>query len=418
MGYKYGQEGSNIIVNNPNTSYETNLGLKVNNLITVGRVVDIILDSSHTDYSNYGEAGIGLIKYQLIDSIPNNIGNFSAVAIPLFSNIKTYPLINEIVYMISLPTILTQEQFGANTLYYFPPINVFNNNYLNALPSALNPNTTSSPSEQKTYQEVDLGSNLIITNTTQSINLGKTFPIIDNIHPLKAFEGDVIYEGRFGHSTRYGSTVSGSSNNWSSTGSNGDPITIIRNGQGQVQTPFNWDRITEDINRDDSSIYLASTQNIPLNASSINDYFSYPNGQQPTAPNQYARKQIILNSGRLVFNTTQDHLLLSSAKSINLNAIESINFDTTGPVILQAGEVYLGSKSATEPVLLGNATVDLLFQLLENLATLTANLAAQVGVPPGAPLEPTRTVATLVNNNINDLLLNLDSLKSNSVKTV
>jgi len=120
----------------------------------------------------------------------------------------------------------------------------------------------------------------------------------------------------------------------------------------------------------------------------------------------------------LVFNTTQDHLLLSSAKSINLNAVESINVDTTGPVTLQASEVYLGSKSATEPVLLGNATVDLLFQLLENLATLTANLATQVGVPPGAPLEPTRTVATLVNNNINDLLLNLNGLKSNSVKTV
>ena len=284
MGYKYGQEGSNVIVNNPNTSTQiANLGLSVSGLITVGRVVDIILDDTHTEYSTYGEAGIGLIKYQLIDTVPANVSNLSTVAIPLFSNIKTYPLINEIVYMISLPTILTQEQFGANTLYYFPPVNVFNNNYLNALPSTLNPNTTSSPSEQKTYQEVDLGSNLIVTNTTQSINLGKTFPIIDNIHPLTAFEGDVIYESRFGNSIRYGSTVSGSLNNWSSTGSNGDPITIIRNGQEQVQPPFNWDRITEDINRDDSSIYLASTQNIPLNASSTNDYFSYPDGQQPTA---------------------------------------------------------------------------------------------------------------------------------------
>jgi hypothetical protein len=418
MGYQYGQEGSNVIVNNPNTSYQTNLGLAVNGLITVGRVVDIILDDTHSEYSTYGEAGIGLVKYQLIDAVPANTSNLSSVAIPLFSNIKTYPLINEIVYMIALPTIIAQEQFGANTLYYFPPINVFNNNYLNALPSALNPNTSTSPSEQKTYQEVDLGSNLIITDTTQSVNLGKTFPIIDNIHPLKAFEGDVIYEGRFGNSIRYGSTVSGSTNNWSSTGSNGDPITIIRNGQGQVETEFNWDRITEDVNRDDSSIYLTSTQNLPINVSSINDYFSYPDGQQPTSPNQYAGKQIILNSGRLVFNTTQDHLLFSSAKSINLNAVESINFDTTGPVTLQAGEVYLGSKSATEPVLLGNATVDLLFSLLENLATLTANLSAQVGVPPGAPLEPTRTAATLVNSNINDLLLNLESLKSNSVKTV
>lgn len=418
MGYKYGAVGSNIIINNPNTSFQTSLGLAVNSFIIVGRVVDIILDNSHTDYSNYGEAGIGLIKYQLIDSIPNNIGNFSAVAIPLFSNIKTYPLINEVVYMISLPTILTQEQFGANTLYYFPPINIFNNNYLNALPSTLNPDTTSSPSEQKTYQEVDLGSNLIITNTTQSINLGKTFPIIDNIHPLKAFEGDVIYEGRFGHSTRYGSTVSGSSNNWSSTGSNGDPITIIRNGQGQVDTPFNWDRITEDINRDDASIYFTSTQNIPINVSSINDYFSYSNGNQPITPNQYAGKQIILNSGRLVFNTTQDHLLLSSAKSINLNAVESINFDTTGPVVLQAGDVYLGSKNATEPVLLGQSTVNLLQTLLQELATLTNILSLQVGVPPGVPLAPTSTQAALTNLTITNLLTQLNDLRSNSVKTV
>jgi len=414
MGYKYGQEGSNVIVNNPNISTQiANLGLLVNGLITAGRVVDIILDDTHTEYSTYGEAGIGLIKYQLIDTVPANIANFSTIAIPLFSNIKTYPLINEIVYMISLPTILTQEQFGANTLYYFPPVNVFNNNYLNALPSTIDPNT-----EQKAYEIVDLGSNLIITNTNQSINLGKTFPIIDNIHPLKAFEGDVIYEGRFGNSIRYGSTVSGSSNNWSSTGSNGDPITIIRNGQGQVQTTFNWDRITENINRDDSSIYLASTQNIPLNASSINDYFSYQDGQQPTAPNQYAGKQIILNSGRLVFNTTQDHLLLSSAKSINLNAVDSINFDTTGPVVLQAGEVYLGSKNATEPVLLGQSTINLLQTLLQELATLTNILSLQVSGPPGAPLAPTNTQAALTNTTITNLLTQLNGLLSNSVKTV
>ena len=417
MGYKYGAPGNNIIVNNPNTSYQTNLGLQVNNLIVVGRVVDIILDNTHPQYSNYGEAGIGLIQYQLIEEAPFNINGNNAVAIPLFPNIKNYPLINEVVFMLLLPTIAAQEQFGANTLYYFPPINVFNNNYLNALPSILNPNTTTSPSEQKSYQEVGLGSNVIVTQNTQSINLGKTFPEISNIHPLKAFEGDVIYEGRFGNSTRYGSTVNGSSNNWSSTGSNGDPITIIRNGQGQVNTPNDWDRITEDVNRDDSSIYLTSTQNIPLEVSSINDYFSYKNNP-PTKPNVYAGKQAILSSGRLVFNTTIDHLLLSSKKSINLNAVESINFDTTGPIILQSGEVYLGSKSATEPVLLGQSTINLLQTLLQELATLTNILSLQVGVPTGTPLAPTNTQAALTNATITNLLTQLNGLMSNSVKTV
>jgi len=321
------------------------------------------------------------------------------------------------VYMISLPTILTQEQFGANTLYYFPPINVFNNNYLNALPSALNPDTTSSPSEQKTYQEVDLGSNLIITNTTQSINLGKTFPIIDNIHPLKAFEGDVIYEGRFGHSTRYGSTVSGSSNNWSSTGSNGDPITIIRNGQGQVDTPFNWDRITEDINRDDASIYFTSTQNIPINVSSINDYFSYPDGKKPITPNQYAGKQIILNSGRLVFNTTQDHLLLSSAKSINLNAVENVNIDSPNTTI-QSKKVYLGSKNATEPVLLGDSTISTLNSLIDNLNEFLLVCSTLTSTAPGTLIAPLNLASNQLSIKLKLIQGNLEKLKSDTVKTV
>ena len=39
--------------------------------------------------------------------------------------------------------------------------------------------------------------------------------------------------------------------------------------------------------------------------------------------------QIILNSGRLVFNTTEDHLLLSSAKSISLSSTGTVNIDAS-----------------------------------------------------------------------------------------
>ena len=230
------------------------------------------------------------------------------------------------------------------------------------------------------------------------------------------FEGDKIIEGRWGNSMRLGSTVKNTPNTWSSTGENGDPITIIRNGQGN-QTDEGWIPTIEDINNDDTSIYFTSTQKIPLEASSINDYFSYKSNP-PARPNEYAGKQILLNSGRLVFNTTEDHLLLSSIKSINLNAVESINFDTTGPIVLQSGEVYLGSKNATEPVLLGQSTVNLLQTLLQELATLTNILSLQVGVPPGVPLAPTNVQAALTNITITNLLIQLNGLMSNSVKTV
>jgi hypothetical protein len=85
---------------------------------------------------------------------------------------------------------------------------------------------------------------------------------------------------------------------------------------------------------------------------------------------------------------------------------------------LQAGDVYLGSKNATEPVLLGQSTVNLLQTLLQELATLTNILSLQVGVPPGVPLAPTNTQAALTNITITNLLTQLNGLMSNSVKTV
>jgi len=83
---------------------------------------------------------------------------------------------------------------------------------------------------------------------------------------LLPFEGDVVHQGRFGQSIRFGST-SGDSNDtpWSKEGLSGNPITIIRVHDQIVNGDITY--VTEDINRDNSSIYLASTQNIPLKLS-------------------------------------------------------------------------------------------------------------------------------------------------------
>ena len=62
----------------------------------------------------------------------------------------------------------------------------------------------------------------------------------------------------------------------------------------------------------------------------------------PTLPSNYDKKQIILNSGRLLFNSTEDHILLSSKKSINLNTVESVNIDAQTRTVIQSPEVYLG----------------------------------------------------------------------------
>ena len=106
---------------------------------------------------------------------------------------------------------------------------------------------------------------------------GNTFEEKSNIRNLFPNEGDVIIEGRFGNSIRFGSTAKQSKENknvespWSTEGQEGNPITIIRNGQSQVDLPFNnWFPIYEDIQNDDSSIYMTSGQTIPVVLASNN----------------------------------------------------------------------------------------------------------------------------------------------------
>ena len=230
----------------------------------------------------------------------------------------------------------------------------------------------------------------------------------------------MIYEGRWGNSIRFGSTIKtikGDTplNNWSKgTSTNGDPILIFRNGQGP-EIGNGFDYITEDINTDLGSIYFGSTQQIPLEASSTS-YISYKTNP-PTLPNQYSGNQIIINSGRLVFNSYNDHILLSSNKSINLNSVESINIDSP-KTIIQSENVYLGSKNANEPLLLGNQTVQLLNQLITNLSGFMNICSTAVSTPPGTPLVQLNIAASQVNSSLQSLQANLDSLKSKYNYTV
>jgi len=389
-----------------------NTTVRGNNL-AFGRIKSILLDESHPRFEELGGwNALGTIEFETV-ATPNSSTQLLPTAKPLDPTFRSFPLINEIVYILALPNTDIGEFSTTKTIYYINTVGLWNHPHHNAFPQNSN---ILPPAQQKDYLQTTVGSVRRVTDQSTEIFLGNTFIERGDIHPLLPFEGDKIVEGRWGNSIRFGSTVKNAPNTWSTTGTNGDPITILRNGQG-VQTDEGWIPTVEDVNNDDSSVYFTSTQKIPLEASSINDYFSYKNNP-PVKPNEYAGRQIILNSGRLVFNTTEDHLLFSSKKSINLNAVESINFDTTGPVVLQAGEVYLGSKSATEPVLLGQSTINLLQTLLQELAALTNILSSQIGVPVGVLLAPTSTQAALTNTTINNLIAQLNGLMSNSVKTV
>jgi len=253
------------------------------------RVLDIILDISHPSAEKYGGYdAIGTICFTDLDEntpleVPWTQGN---VAVPMFSFIKKYPLINEIV--------LTASTFDKNiysnnrrTNYYFPDLNIWNHPHHNALPTMMGMGNEQSVRD---YQRTESGISRQVTDGATDIPLGLYFQEQLNIKPLLPYEGDTIFEGRFGNTIRLGSTSkenkqnyqvipTENKNRWSNEGETGDPIIIIRNGQTKETDDKGWQHITEDIDFDDSSIYLTSNQQITdfIPASDkVQSYYSNP----------------------------------------------------------------------------------------------------------------------------------------------
>jgi len=360
------------------------------------RVRDIILDSSHPRFNEFGEwNGIGTIfiepaiQPQFVSKIP------LIPAYPAFPNIKHYPLINELVPIIYLTDSDVTGNTSAVSAYYLPPINIWNSQVHNAVPS-----TNIIPElENKEYSLVEAGSVRRITDQDTDIELGYTFNennVLNN-RPLLPYEGDIIYEGRFGNSIRFGSTVNNAkiANPWSFEGKNGSPITIIRNGQPNDATATNdsWVPTVENINLDKSSIYLTSNQQIPLVLSSniVNSY-----GPVDTSPaiQYYEKEQILLNSGQLVFNSKSDDIVLSSNKSIHLSANTTLNFDSPQQITLASPKVYLGSSFGSEGIQLQSAVLG--EELTQALLTFiqSIELVAEAMTTNVAILGPVATLTT------------------------
>lgn len=377
-----------------------------------------VLSARILNIDQSGTSSNGTSSVQLLQEVQLGGSDIINGVLPFFPNLKNYPLVNETVLIIGLANKEYKNNFNNLTFYYLSPLNLWNSNQTNPIPY---PTTkVTSNSQGKSYQEVEQTG-----NPNKSLETGNTtfkpglYFNEDNIsNPTFPYEGDYIIDGRFGNSLRFGNTVPNGivpvQNNWSTSGSIGDPITILTNKKHTEQPTFN--SITEDINLDGSSAYFTSTQQIPIEVSSQNNYLSYTT--PPTTPNQYNGEQIILNSGRLLFNSTQDHILLSSKKSINLNTVESVNIDAATQTVIQTPELYLGGIETAQPVVLGNDLVDLLTKILNDLSFLTGALQNQLGVPVGTPIGPTNLVAQAINDKIGGYKAELSNILSQTTKTV
>ena len=258
--------GSNSIVHSRKSGEKT-LRTPNKQKWTSVRVLDIILNINHPKFEELGGYdSIGTIFYtKLDDNTPNQNPSTANIAKPLFTHLKYYPLIYEIVLI--LDTNSKDIYKGdKKTTYYFPQVNIWNHPHHNALPSVrgLKDGDTS-----RDYPQTENGiSRRKIEDEGTDIKLGDYFREQTNIKPLLPYEGDMIFEGRFGNSIRFGSTNIGDTipdenkNQWSQVGEVGNPITIIRNGQPEKTNEKGWVPLIEDSNNDSSIIYMTSNQQI------------------------------------------------------------------------------------------------------------------------------------------------------------
>ena len=388
---------------------------ELNLKVIPARVTDIVLDETNkAKFQEYGGwNGIGTINFEPINT-PASKSTTKPIAKPFFPQFKSFPLVNEIVLLFSLPDSDMGVQDTSKVYYYLNAISIWNHPHHNAYPNVFD--GVNDEEQKQDYQAIESGSIRRVEDESTEVNLqgdnptGGTFIERTNIHPILPFVGDNIFEGRFGNSIRLGATARSNGlfkNNWSENGEEGSPITVFRNGQPADSGDEGWIPQVEDINKDLSSIYLTSNQLIPIKASSTN----YTGLEKPPIyPNSYKGAQIALNSERVLLNSTKDSILISGQKVISLSANEGIGLSTSGSMSIESGELKLGSSTAEQPVILGETFLNELNGILASLKNVIDALASE------PMLKITPPLASMLSKSLELYSKKVDTFKSKIVK--
>ena len=91
---------------------------------------------------------------------------------------------------------------------------------------------------------------------------------------LQPHEGDFILQGRFGNTIRMAGTSKISGTSWSTAGPDGDGIMILRVDTDTTQKMEDM-LVEENIDKDDASIYMCTTQKVPFTLSCTKNMHSW-----------------------------------------------------------------------------------------------------------------------------------------------
>lgn len=324
---------------------------------------------------------------------------------PINAYQSTFPLAGEYVLVFR----------ALGRYYYTGPININRRITQNAQPMYGDLVEAAKPNNIKNRQRAALGG--VLKQKPQiKTKAGDEF-LETNAQPVKIFEGDVVYQGRYGHSIRFGTSQMHLRPDRQS------PNIVLRTGQSKksLKVENNKSSLTiEDLDNDASSIYMTSDELLPFTpATKDSSTFLY---SMISKPSEFNGAQVLVNSDTLVLNSKLNSIYMFAKEGIHLNSLkQGMTLDSEGPitkrtlqdltllanvsiigkaredityiaardvnidagrfVVIRSNETYLGGYSnRAEPIVMG-ITLKLFF--IELLKVLSSTQPLTVG-PTGA----------------------------------
>lgn len=222
-----------------------------------------------------------------LGSHQNMLGQVRNVWARPFSFNRRMPLIGEHVLLLNGPVHDNTSKFQKTTgYYYFSPLNTTDDLVFHHFPKLWERSSSGDePSAGGTLSDQEIP--------------GYTFPKKPNpSQNVQIFEGDVLFEGRWNQSIRFGSTIVGNLSvyekqpTWIGAKPQ-SPIMIFR--VGSVESSSNTYNV-ESLDKDKSSIYLTMDQTLPKVK------MGFPKNLEAAKVPSWSKAQILIDSEQVVIN--------------------------------------------------------------------------------------------------------------------
>jgi hypothetical protein len=278
-------------------------------------IVDVVVNEQHPEYAADGY-NVGTTKVRFLKSNTFRPDEELNWAFPSDANVSEYPLVDEIVVV----------YYHLDRLYYSRKINTTNRPTTSAFETL---NIELQPAIERTKRLNQLVQSIIKPKSPPAPHKKTKFLDLKHVFRLRHWEGDMILEGRSGHSIRFGTAWTG--DKFFPSTADQSPNLLLRVGPDASSAPIKASKygvVVEDINKDKSSIWMVSNQTVELEYATKD---SAVHGKSvPDFPTELANNQILVNTDRLVFNTKQGKILAHASDGIHWTTLKDVSIDANG----------------------------------------------------------------------------------------